>query len=301
MVGATAAVVALRFGWRQRGSVRARRYRLQAIGTSVVVERFCDLERVLVERGGLVSSAVEPHSTPTAGTGLRASCAVELGTLLVSAPPSCQLCWADEDRECLDAQRQVQEAVERDVPPELWDVRLAALVLAAQQQLLEPWWAGYAASLLSSPPLLPLFWNGGELRTASEMYPLLAKETSSKAVMLKSVAKGLSAQTGFTELMGQVTTRTLALAYAVVSSRSIRLSAAAGVLVPVVDLANHSFEANVALKRRANGPRAGHIEMVATKAIPRGAPLLLNYGPHTNQRLMLDYGFDVVDNPHGQA
>jgi hypothetical protein len=57
-------------------------------------------------------------------------------------------------------------------------------------------------------------------------------------------------------------------------------------MLPLIDMANHSFEANA---RIAPGP-GGSMLMLATKGLRAGEPVLISYGALPNDFLLLDYG-----------
>jgi len=68
-------------------------------------------------------------------------------------------------------------------------------------------------------------------------------------------------------------------------------------MLPVIDLANHSFAPNVAVRP---GPE-GEAVLVAAQPLVAGQELLLSYGELDNDTLLLDYGFAVEDNPYEHA
>ncbi|KAI8470198.1 MAG: hypothetical protein J3K34DRAFT_521551 [Monoraphidium minutum] len=77
------------------------------------------------------------------------------------------------------------------------------------------------------------------------------------------------------------------LALAMSRSFGFRRSPGHG-MVPLVDMANHSFTSNAEIRADDDG----NVTMVAA-----GAPLLLRYGSHPNADLLLSYGFVPGDNP----
>jgi histone-lysine N-methyltransferase SETD3 len=68
-------------------------------------------------------------------------------------------------------------------------------------------------------------------------------------------------------------------------------------MLPLIDICNHSFEPNVEVRPGA----AGAMELRALAPLPPGEPLLLSYGPLSNDFLLMDYGFIVPGNPHDRA
>lgn len=57
-------------------------------------------------------------------------------------------------------------------------------------------------------------------------------------------------------------------------------------MLPLIDICNHSFEPNVEVKPGAGGALA----LRALQPLQPGAPLLLSYGPLSNDFLLMDYG-----------
>lgn len=261
------------------------------------------------------------------GFGLVAAEPAQEGQLLAALPPSLQLRWAgppvaagaveteadakEEGSGVAEQQLRVQRLVAQFVPPELWDIRLAALLCAAQEGGLGSSWGPYLASLPQVPPSVPLLWRGSQLQEAAEQgYERLPAEAAGRAVVLRSLAKDLREwRAGHPEAppgpAGDL--RALATAHALVSSRAVRMAPAEagqhaeGLLMPLLDLANHSFSANVELSRPAHGRWPQHVLLTATRRLQAGEELTLNYGRHTNQQLLLDYGFRVDGNPYGET
>lgn len=62
-------------------------------------------------------------------------------------------------------------------------------------------------------------------------------------------------------------------------------------LLPLIDMANHSFTPNATVLPDGGGG----VRMTALRNIPRGSPVLLDYGKLSNDFLLLDYGFVVRD------
>ena len=67
-------------------------------------------------------------------------------------------------------------------------------------------------------------------------------------------------------------------------------------MVPMADLANHSFQHNSVYALRAS---QGSFELKSCRAIKQGEAVCISYGQDkTNAELMRDYGFFVPGNPH---
>ena len=69
-------------------------------------------------------------------------------------------------------------------------------------------------------------------------------------------------------------------------------------LLPVVDLINHSFEANCIIQDAAERGGPGAVAVVAATDVAAGEALRTNYGEIGNEQLLLNYGFVLDDNPY---
>jgi len=72
-------------------------------------------------------------------------------------------------------------------------------------------------------------------------------------------------------------------------------------MLPLIDMANHSYHPNAKLsvERPAEGRGRGtSLTMATTKAIEQGEPILISYGALPNDFLLLDHGFIVPNNPY---
>lgn len=65
-------------------------------------------------------------------------------------------------------------------------------------------------------------------------------------------------------------------------------------LLPLIDMANHSFEPNC--KIRLDSTNTIHMETISRVA--KGDALWINYGDLSNDLLLLDYGFFLKNNLH---
>ena len=91
----------------------------------------------------------------------------------------------------------------------------------------------------------------------------------------------------------------LGWALAAVSSRAYRTRGPSlpAAMLPLIDICNHSFEPNVAVKPGKDGA----VEVRALQPLSAGTPLLQSYGNLSNDFLLMDYGFVVPGNPHDRA
>jgi len=86
-------------------------------------------------------------------------------------------------------------------------------------------------------------------------------------------------------------------AFAAAASRALRnpavIQKSGHVLVPVIDIASHSFEPTCEVVDTGDA-----FELRALRAVQAGFELTINYGPLSNDELFSDYGFSVDGNPY---
>jgi hypothetical protein len=203
----------------------------------------------ITENGGYVHPAVEPVDRGEAGIGLSLSAPVSAGQVLVALPPRLQVS-VDE----LSGDEKV--AVDNEVPPNKWDVKLGLTLLhimhqpeetsvsekkkedkgksksttpkmgfgapqpaAPPQKRSSVKWKTYLSTLPSALPSIPIFFTGAQLREYEAEFPEVLGEAGGRVRLLKSVATAIPKEGAFKDL----TLRKLAWAYSIVSSRSVRL------------------------------------------------------------------------------
>jgi histone-lysine N-methyltransferase SETD3 len=74
-------------------------------------------------------------------------------------------------------------------------------------------------------------------------------------------------------------------------------------LLPLIDMANHSFDPNceVLPVATSTGAPKGSVAMFAKRSIAPGEPLLLNYGGLNSDFFFMDYGFVPANNHHDRV
>ena len=243
---------------------------------------YTDISSWVVANGGYVHPALAVCERGSAGLGLSVNAPVSAGQVLVALPPRLHVTIDS----CLRGA--ALAAVEKEVPPNKWDVRLALALLALIREgdlkaqpgpqsanSLAPsapankpggfaapknnkknttvarssavGWATYIETLPSALAL-PIFYTGAQLREFEMEFPQMAGEVGGRVQLLKSVSSALKSlymqyDNPSDGWFGDVSLRRLAWAYAIVSSRAVRLEGpdAPGVLLPLLDLANHDF------------------------------------------------------------
>jgi Rubisco LSMT substrate-binding/SET domain len=206
------------------------------------------------------------------------------------------------------------------VPTELWGAKLALQLLAHRirgsrsdsinyntdgktntrnNQIND--FAPYIAALPLGFPGLPMFFPPDAI--AALEYPPVTEQVKRRCRWLLSFAseslapiRGNEAQDPFEGV--EIDANALGWALAAVTSRAFRTRGPdqPAAMLPLIDMANHSFDPNA--KITGQGGTSGAFQMVSTKEIQAGDPILLSYGNLVNDFLLLDYGFIVPDNPY---
>ncbi|KAF8068228.1 SETD3 [Scenedesmus sp. PABB004] len=228
------------------------------------------------------------------GWGLVATQAVEQpGARLIELPRRCQLTYDESSDPRL-------LALVAQVPDELWGAKLALQLLAQRVAGGGSAFAPYVAQLPVGVAGVPMFFARDALEAVE--YPPVVEQVKRRGRWLHRFALDVLAKLPGTPADPfdgvAVDTNSLGWALAVVTSRAFRVAGptAPAALLPLIDMANHSFQPNAEVL-----PVPGGVALVAKTKIPAGAPLLLSYGPLSNDFLLMDYGFVVPDNPHDRV
>lgn len=102
----------------------------------------------------------------------------------------------------------------------------------------------------------------------------------------------------------QILPHALAWAATAASSRAFQVHREGGgsSLLPLVDMCNHSFTPTGRLLQHSSESQSLPVlEVVAEKDLEKGENVVLNYGPLSNDILLLDYGFVMPKNPNDRV
>eukprot|EP00210_Caulerpa_lentillifera_P002162 g2076.t1 len=241
------------------------------------------------DKGGFVDSSVQIEQSPKAGWYLKSQSSIVKGSLLVSLPKSCQIFNDDSDPV------ELQEMIRR-IPEEFWTAKLSLKLLLERIKGERSSYSPYLRTLPVGLPGAPIFFSPVAVKALE--YPPLIQQINKRCKWLVGVSeldrKRLFALGGGGS--GSVPDMNLlGWALAIVSSRAFRLEETCASMLPLIDICNHSFEANC--KVQLLNKHQGDVKLIATNDIKDGEPLMLNYGNLGNDELLLDYGFFVKDNP----
>ncbi|KAL3675689.1 hypothetical protein R1sor_025637 [Riccia sorocarpa] len=267
-----------------------------------------ELRQWVEKNGGYVSSGIELTQDGQSGLGLRTTQWIPRGQTVISLPSHLPLGMRFDDTRNADSEA-VQAIVNR-VPEELWALRLGMKLLNEKAKENSFWWP--YISLLPQRFQIPIFFSGDEI--ASLQYPPLIYQVKKRCKVLyelstRDIPAVLQTCQGEKHpFAGQdVDGGALGWAMSAVSSRAFRLQNKKSgdserVLLPLIDMCNHSFAPNSRLEQISTGDNLDYkLQVVAESSLENGTPLTLNYGALSNDLLLLDYGFIVPDNPYDRV
>ncbi|PNH06028.1 hypothetical protein TSOC_007634 [Tetrabaena socialis] len=257
----------------------------------------------VLQRGGRVDG-VALAAGEFGGWGLQASRTLAPGTELILLPTSCHLTYDERD----DPPSLL--ALVDTIPPELWSARLATKLIAERLRGDESAFCSYLRLLPSALPGIPMFFQKRGVDALD--YPPVTAQVKKRCLWLynwanqvSGVGRGdgyglgtvlapLPATPGADPFGGApVDLNAFGWAMACVSSRAFRTRGPShpAAMLPLIDMANHSFDPNVEVL-----PTEGGVGLFARRKIEAGEPLWLSYGKLSNDLLLLDYGFIVPNN-----
>eukprot|EP00775_Hariotina_reticulata_P007813 gene7813-8010_t len=250
------------------------------------------------------------------------------GTRLIELPRRCQLTYDEStDPRVLGLIQQV--------PDELWGAKLALQVLVQRVAGAQSPFATYISQLPVGVSGVPMFFPREALEALE--YPPVVEQVKKRARWLNRFSIDMLSKlpgTAADPFDGvTVDINSMGWALAVVTSRAFRVAgpSAPAALLPLIDMANHSFAPNcevvpvpggvamVAKCQEAEALTAALafwetmcriafdaqqfvvISVIGLQKIKAGEPLLLSYGQLSNDFLLMDYGFAVPGNPNDRV
>ncbi|XP_078433030.1 rubisco methyltransferase family protein isoform X2 [Wolffia australiana] len=194
------------------------------------------------------------------------------------------------------------------VTEELWAMRLGLKLLQERARTGSFWWP-YIGNLPEAFDI-PIFFSGDDIKNLH--YAPLIHQVNKRCRFLLSFEKDVRSMlegidSGDHPFSGQcVDASSVGWAMSAVSSRAFRLSgevvqdgsnAGVPMLLPLIDMCNHSFNPNAFILQERNVPEY-LVEVISETSIDNNAPVTLNYGSLTNDLFLLDYGFVETSNKH---
>ncbi|OIW10083.1 hypothetical protein TanjilG_21920 [Lupinus angustifolius] len=261
----------------------------------------------VTREGGYVHPAVKiAHSHHFNGLGLVANYQIPIGTDLIVLPDHIPLSFRSFESE--DSVDSALAQLARQVPEELWAMKLGLKLLQERAKVGSFWWP-YISNLPETYSV-PIFFPGEDIKNL-QYAPVLHQVNKRCRFLLdfeqeikRAVVNLEPEKHPFGGL--EVHASSLGWAMSAVSSRAFRLygnKRPDGVhidvpmMLPLIDMCNHSFSPNARIVQEQDADNM-KMQVVVEMAIKEDEPLLLNYGRLSNDFFLLDYGFVIHSNPY---
>ncbi|NWH41124.1 SETD4 protein, partial [Chloropsis hardwickii] len=264
---------------------------------------YIKLKKWLKERG-FEDSNLRPAEFWETGRGLMTTKTLQAGGLIISLPEKCLLTTGTVLSSCLGGH------IVKWKPPVSPLLALCTFLIAEKHAGEKSPWKPYLDVLPKTytcpaclePAVINLLPN--PLKKKAQEQKLMIQE-----LFRSSQAFFSSLQPLFAESTGNIFNfSALEWAWCTVNTRTIymkhppracfSLEPDVYALAPYLDLLNHS--PNVQVKAAFN-ERTRSYEIWANSECKKHQEVLICYGPHDNQRLLLEYGFVAMDNPHSSV
>ncbi|KAG7593023.1 SET domain [Arabidopsis thaliana x Arabidopsis arenosa] len=268
-----------------------------------------DLIRWIKREGGFVHHAVKLSQETQFGIGLISTELIPPGTDLISLPPHVPLRFESDDAS--SSSSSLLSALARRVPEELWAMKLGLRLLQERANADSFWWP--YISNLPETFTVPIFFPGEDIKNL-QYAPLLYQVNKRCRFLLEfeqEIRRTLEdVKASDHPFSGQdVNASALGWTMSAVSTRAFRLhgnkklrggsSDDVPMMLPLIDMCNHSFKPNVKIIQEQNGAESNTlVKVVAETEVKENDPLLLNYGCLSNDFFLLDYGFVIESNPY---
>ncbi|NWX56283.1 SETD4 protein, partial [Promerops cafer] len=264
---------------------------------------YIKLKKWLKERG-FEDSNLRPAEFWETGRGLMTTKALQAGDLIISLPEKCLLTTGTVLSSCLGGH------IVKWKPPVSPLLALCTFLIAEKHAGEKSPWKPYL-DVLPQTYTCPACWEPDAINLLPK--PLKKKAQEQKLLIQElfrsSKAFFSSLQPLFAENTGTIFNfSALEWAWCTVNTRTIymkhphrecfSLEPDVYALAPYLDLLNHS--PNVQVKAAFN-ERTRSYEIWTNSQCKKYQEVFICYGPHDNQRLLLEYGFVAMDNPHSSV
>ncbi|KAI4313708.1 hypothetical protein L6164_026664 [Bauhinia variegata] len=269
-----------------------------------------DLIKWVRREGGFVHRAVKITQDESKGLGLVAAEEIPRGSEIIVLPEHLPLRFRSVELEHEDGLHSVLVNLARQIPEELWAMKLGLKLLQERAKVGSFWWP-YISNLPETYSV-PIFFPGEDIKNL-QYAPLLHQVNKRCRFLLdfeREVKHSLENLKPDNHPFGgqEVDASSLGWAMSAVSSRAFRLYGNKRIdgthidipmMLPLIDMCNHSFNPNAQIVQEQDpGNLKMLVKVVAETAIKPDDPLLLNYGCLNNDLLLLDYGFVIHSNPY---
>ncbi|NXV34977.1 SETD4 protein, partial [Rissa tridactyla] len=264
---------------------------------------YINLKKWLKDRG-FEDSNLRPAQFWDTGRGLMTTRALQAGDLVISLPEKCLLTTGTVLSSCLG------EYIMKWKPPVSPLIALCTFLIAEKHAGEKSLWKPYL-DVLPKTYTCPVCLENDVVSLLPEPLRKKAQEqrTTVHELYLSSKAFFSSLQPLFAEDTGTIFNYSaLEWAWCTINTRTIymkhsqrecfSLEPDVYALAPYLDLLNHS--PNVQVKAAFNEQTRSY-EIWTNSQCKKYEEIFICYGPHDNQRLLLDYGFVATNNPHSSV
>ncbi|NXC98401.1 SETD4 protein, partial [Certhia familiaris] len=264
---------------------------------------YIKLKKWLKERG-FEDSNLKPAEFWGTGRGLRTTKALQAGDLIISLPEKCLLTTGTVLSSCLGGH------IVKWKPPVSPLLALCTFLIAEKHSGEKSPWKPYL-DVLPKTYTCPACLEPDVINLLPKPLKKKAQEQKRMIQELFSSSKAFfsSLQPLFTENTGTIFNYSaLEWAWCTINTRTIymkhprrecfSLEPDVYALAPYLDLLNHS--PNVQVKAAFNEQTRSY-EIWTNSQCKKYQEVFICYGPHDNQKLLLEYGFVAMDNPHSSV
>ncbi|XP_050017965.1 SET domain-containing protein 4 isoform X2 [Alexandromys fortis] len=261
---------------------------------------FIELKRWLKDRK-FEDTGLVPACFPGTGRGLMSRTSLQEGEMIISLPESCLLTTDTVIRSSLGPY------IKKWKPPPSPLLALCTFLVSEKHLGDQSLWKSYL-DILPSSYTCPVCWEPEVVDLLPE--PLRTKAEEQRAhvqdLFASSRAFFASLQPLFAESVDSIFSYSAFLwAWCTVNTRAVYLRSTRQdslsaepdtcALAPYLDLLNHSPHVQV---KAAFNEKTGCYEIRTASRCRKHEEVFICYGPHDNQRLLLEYGFVSTCNPH---
>uniref|UniRef100_A0A8D0L6Y6 SET domain containing 4 n=1 Tax=Sphenodon punctatus TaxID=8508 RepID=A0A8D0L6Y6_SPHPU len=287
---------------RKRRRKQSRSFSLHAVNHSQRLE-YIQLKKWLKERG-YEDSKLRLVQFPETGRGLMTTKALQAGELIISLPEKCILTTD------IVLNSYLGEYIAKWRPPISPLMALCTFLIAEKYSGEQSLWKSYLDVLPKTYSCL-VCWEQEVLKLLPE--PLRSKAEKQRRVVQELYISSKSffscLQPLFTEDVATVFNYdAMQWAWCTINTRTVYMKHSQRecfsrepdvyALAPFLDLLNHS--PNVKVKASFN-EKTRCYEILTVSPCRKYEEVFICYGPHDNQRLLLEYGFVAIDNPHSSV
>ncbi|XP_015737622.1 SET domain-containing protein 4 isoform X1 [Coturnix japonica] len=291
---------------RGRTSRKRRRKHLQrfmyGVNCSHKLE-YIKLKKWLKDRG-FGDSSLRPAQFWGTGRGLMTTKALQAGDLVISLPEKCLVTTSTVLNSCLG------EYIMKWKPPVSPLIALCTFLIAEKHAGEKSLWKPYL-DVLPKTYTCPVCLEQDVVQLLPEPLRKQAQKQRTTVHELYTSSKAFfsSLQSLFAENTATIFNYSaLEWAWCTINTRTIymkhsqrecfSLEPDVYALAPYLDLLNHS--PNVQVKAAFNEQSRSY-EILTNSQCKKYEEVFICYGPHDNQRLLLEYGFVAIDNPHSSV